>query len=53
MSEQKLPSNCPHCGAEMMDDAWERIDIKLDGKIVVEPISPAWVCSDFCGILYV
>lgn len=47
--QNELPKNCPHCRAQMIEDAWERIEFFPNGNIEVEPIYPAWICSKMCG----
>lgn len=31
------------------EDAWERLEILLNGNIQVEAIDPAWTYSEMCG----
>ena len=49
MSSEKYPTNCPDCGAKMIEDAWEIIDFLPNGNIQIKSIHPAWICSKMCG----
>jgi hypothetical protein len=39
---------CPNCGAELIEDAWESVVEKENGRIVVDAY-PAFVCREQCG----
>jgi hypothetical protein len=40
---------CPLCKSKMIDDAFEEIEFLPNGSIRINVITPAWVCSSFCG----
>lgn len=42
-------AHCPQCGAKMIEDAWDVVEILPNGDMKIEVIFPAWVCSSFCG----
>jgi hypothetical protein len=39
---------CDHCGAVLIDDAWETVDFLEDGSFILDSFA-AYVCSNKCG----
>lgn len=41
---------CPHCGANLIEDAWESITEQENGEILVDAY-PAFICQRDCGFV--